>query len=285
MKKKTKIALIIIAVVIFCVSCGLGGYFIGVRVKSKEYNLTSLTLNDLPALGDATEDEYVELSEVRMHYVKYGSGAQPIILIHGNGGSCRSLRELAGYLSNDYTVYCLESRCHGLSSDPGVITYDLMAKDVSEFIDKKLTMKPFIVGHSDGAIVAISFAAAYPEKSAGIVACGANSRPETFKFYFTLGVKIRNLFKKDKLNDLMLTLPDFTPELLGKVTVPTYVVAGEYDIMPLSDTVYIHKHIKNSKITIVKGANHSNYISSNGGKIYKLASGFFTELPQCTPLN
>ena len=76
----------------------------------------------------------------------------------------------------------------------------------------------------------------------------------------------------------MLTLPDFTPEFLSKINIPVYVVAGEYDIMPLSDTVYIHENINGSLLAVVKGANHSNYISSHGGKLYNLAKPFFESL-------
>ena len=57
-------------------------------------------------------------------------------------------------------------------------------------------------------------------------------------------------------------------------------LAAEYDIMPLSDTVYIHKNINGSKIAIVKAATHSSYISKNGGKIYQLAKEFFAEQEQ-----
>lgn len=275
MKKKV---IIILAIITAVIATSIGGHFIGVRVESKKYDLVTLNERDLPAKKEIVEDAYVELSDVKMHYVRYGEGAQPVVLIHGNGNNCDTLSELAGYLANDYSVYCLDSRCHGKSSDPGVITYDLMAKDVAEFIDEKLTEKPFIIGHSDGAIVAISLASAYPDKAAAMIACGANSRPEKFKFYFTLKVKISNLFKKDKLNDLMLTLPDFTPEFLSKINIPVYVVAGEYDIMPLSDTVYIHENINGSLLAVVKGANHSNYISSHGGKLYNLAKPFFESL-------
>lgn len=275
--KKFLIVLIIICII---AGCGLGVYFGVVRYNSKKYNLMTLKAQNLPDKCEAIEDEYIQLSDVKMHYVRYGIGEQPVILIHGNGGSANSLKELAQYLANDYSVYCLDSRCQGLSSDPGIITYDLMAKDVYEFIQAKLTIKPFVLGHSDGGIVAISLASLYPNSIAACMPCGANSHPDKFKWYFTFAVKVANLFKKDKLNDLMLELPDFTPEYLSNITVPTYIVAAEYDIMPLSDTVYIHESIVGSKIAIIKAATHSSYISKNGGKIYQLAKEFFAEQEQ-----
>ena len=276
MKKKT-VVLLVCFLIILLAAVGAGVYFIVVRNQSKNYNLVRLREEDLPQKAEKCEDGTVELSDMTMHYVRYGVGEQPVVLIHGNGGSCESLKELAQYLASDYSVYCIDSRCQGHSSDPGVITYDLMAKDVYEFIGAKLTKKPYVLGHSDGAIVALSLAANYPDSLAACVSCGANSHPKTFKFYFTAGVWIKNLFQKDKLNDLMLTLPDFTPDFLSRITAPTYVVAGEYDIMPLSDTVYLHEHIAGSRIAVVKGADHSSYISRHGGRIYQLAKAFFAE--------
>ena len=277
--KKGRVVLIVLVIILFLVGGVLAAYFGVVRTKSKSYNLIELKADNLPAKAEAVEDDYVQLSEVKMHYVRYGTGVQPVILIHGNGGSCDSLKELAQYLGNDYSVYCIDSRCQGKSSDPGVITYDLMAGDVHEFIMAKLAVQPYVLGHSDGAIVALSLASLYPDSLAACISCGANSHPSKFKLYFTLGVKINNLFHKDKLNDLMLTLPDFTPEYLSHITVPTYVVAGEFDIMPLSDTVYIHEHIAGSEIAIVKWAGHSSYISRHGGQIYQLAKAYFDAQP------
>ena len=282
--KKKKVLIGLIAALLV-VGIAVGSYFIVVRVQSKEYNLIDLKETDLPQKQEAVEDGYVQLSMVKMHYVRYGEGAQPVVLIHGNGGSCDSLKELAQYLANDYSVYCIDSRCQGKSSDPGVITYDLMATDVYEFIQQKTTVKPYVLGHSDGGIVALSLASLYPDGVAAVVSCGANSHPDKFKWYFTFGVKVMNLFHKDKLNDLMLELPDFTPEYLARITAPTYVVAGEYDIMPLSDSVYLHDHIAGSKIAIVKGATHSAYISKHGGRIYSLAKDFFAAQPQGVPLS
>ena len=247
-------------------------------VNPAKYNAITLDISSLPApVEDPVKDEYIELSEVKMHYLVYGTGEKAVILVHGNGGSANSLREAAQYLANEYTVYLPESRCHGKSSDPGVISYDLMAGDLNEFIEALDIEKPVIIGHSDGAINAITLAALYPDAPGAIIACGANSNPGTFKPYFPLGVRIANLFKPDKLNDMMLELPDFTPEFLAKVTCPAYIVSGQFDIMWLSDTVYIHENITGSDMAVIKGADHSSYMSHDGRQTYVLAKNWLSE--------
>ncbi len=244
----------------------------------QKYNAIELDTSAVPApVEEPSEDSFIQLSQVKMHYRIYGSGKTPLVLIHGNGGSVNSLKEAASYLANDYTVYLPESRCHGQSSDPGEISYELMATDLKEFIEAMGLEKPVIMGHSDGGINAITLAAMYPDIPGAIISTGANSHPKTFKLYFPLGVAVKNLFKPDKLNDMMLTLPDFTPEYLSRITCPAYIVGGQFDIMWISDTVYIHENIKGSDMAIVKGASHSTYMSQDGKKAYVLATQWLNE--------
>ena len=146
------------------------------------------------------------------------------------------------------------------------------------FIAAMKLKKPYIIGHSDGGIIALTLAARYPDIPGAIISCGANTSPKTMKPYFIIGVKFNNMLRHDKLNDMMLTLPDLTADMLGNITAPTYIVAGEHDIMWLSDTVYMHEKIPYSRIAIIKGAGHSTYMSHDGKQAYVLAKGFFDTL-------
>ncbi len=280
MKKSIK-ALKVIGSVALAVVVGAGIWQIAVRQQSKKYNMITLDTSNVPSpVTSAVKEGDIQLSEVKMHYSIYGEKGHPLILVHGNGGSQNSLKEAATYLANDYTVYVIESRCHGQSSDPGVISYDLMAKDIKEFIELMNLEKPYLMGHSDGGINALTVAYTYPDLLGGFISCGANTTPETFKPYFTIGVKINDIFNPNKLNDMMLTQPQMSKELLSRITCPAYIVAGEYDIMWLSDSVLIHESIKDSKIAIIKGGNHSSYISQDGKQAYVLARDFFNSIEQ-----
>lgn len=277
--KKGKKAALAVGCIAAAIAVGFGAWRITVHQQSKKYNMITLDTTALPSpvSGPVLETD-VQLSEVKMHYAVYGKSGHPLILVHGNGGSHKSLEEAALYLANEYTVYAIDSRCHGQSSDPGEISYDLMAKDIKEFIEALGLEKPYLMGHSDGGINALTVAYTYPDLLGGFISCGANTKPEKFKPYFTIGVKFNNLIKHDKLNDMMLTLPQIDEELLSKITCPAYIVAGESDIMWLSDTVFIHESIPGSKIAIIEGAKHSSYMSRDGKQAYVLAHDFFGSL-------
>ena len=277
--KKGKKAALAVGCIAAAIAVGFGAWRITVHQQSKKYNMITPDTTALPSpvSGPVLETD-IQLSEVKMHYAVYGESGHPLILVHGNGGSHKSLEEAALYLANEYRVYAIDSRCHGQSSDPGEISYDLMAKDIKEFIETLGLEKPYLMGHSDGGINALTVAYTYPDLLGGFISCGANTKPEKFKPYFTIGVKFNNLIKHDKLNDMMLTLPQIDEELLAKITCPAYIVAGESDIMWLSDTVFIHESIPGSKIAIIEGAKHSSYMSHDGKQAYVLAHDFFGSL-------
>lgn len=280
MKNGKKVLKVIGSVALACV-VGAGIWQVAVHEQSKKYNMITLDTSNVPSpVTTPVKEDDIQLNEIKMHYSVYGESGYPLILVHGNGGSQDSLKEAATYLANDYMVYVIESRCHGQSSDPGAISYDLMAKDIKEFIEKMNLEKPYLMGHSDGGINALTVAYTYPDLLGGFISCGANTTPETFKPYFTIAVKVNDIFKPNKLNDMMLTLPQMNEELLSKITCPAYIVAGEFDIMWLSDSVLIHENIKDSKIAIIKGADHSSYISQDGKQAYVLAKEFFNTIEQ-----
>lgn len=281
MKKSKKAALCTVCVFL-AAGCALGAYLAAVR-SSSEDNLKELDVKGVPAPVKCADFEAdIELSSIKMHYAVYGEGEgkKPLVLIHGNGCSHKTIESAALYLANDFTVYSIDSRCHGESTVTEELSYEIMAEDTKEFIDATNLKKPYIVGHSDGGITALILSSKYPESVGAVVSCGANSSPDGLKSYFIEKVKLSNLTNPSVLNDIILTQPDLNRSLLSKIECPVYIVAGEHDLVKLSDTNYLHKSIKNSKEAIIKNADHSSYILSDGKKAYRLVKDFLEEIKE-----
>ena len=65
---------------------------------------------------------------ISLHYEERGEGF-PIILLHGNGGSCEYFSHQIEYFSKDYKVIALDTRGHG-KSDRGIAPFTIRQLDV-----------------------------------------------------------------------------------------------------------------------------------------------------------
>lgn len=215
---------------------------------------------------------YIQLNSQIIRYEKTGEGT-PVILIHGNKGDLHTFDGLAETMSKDHTVYAMDSRGHGESATPKEYHYADMANDVINLINALDIEKPYLVGFSDGGIIAILVAIKASSLLSGIVCCGANLTPA--------GIHHKDLrdMKKDykKTNDpktlLMITEPDISTAQLKTISVPAMIIAGEYDCIKEKETRKIAENIKNSKLEILPGENHFSYILGTD-KLYKHISGF-----------
>ncbi len=99
---------------------------------------------------------------MELYFRKSGEGA-PLIILHGLFGSSDNWMSIAKVLSEQYTVYLPDQRNHGQSGDNDVFDYDSMAEDLKAFIKQHSIENPFIIGHSMGGKVSMTFASRYPE--------------------------------------------------------------------------------------------------------------------------
>lgn len=113
----------------------------------------------------------VQVNGVILYYEKQGSGP-PLVLLHGNGEDGRIFDRTAEVLAPHYTVYTIDSRCHGKSSRNVPLSYDLMAADVLAFSKALKLEKPVICGFSGWG----NCGAAGSHSGAGIARCADRLR-------------------------------------------------------------------------------------------------------------
>jgi len=108
-----------------------------------------------------TEHTYV-VEGVRLHLRRAGEGA-PVLLLHGLTDSGRYWSRIAAGLAEARQVFVLDQRGHGLSDAPdsGYRLADF-AHDAAQVIQQLGIAPTAVVGHSLGARVALTLAAAHP---------------------------------------------------------------------------------------------------------------------------
>ena len=202
---------------------------------------------------------FITVNGIRLYYEVTGKGPA-VILVHGNGENHSIFKETADLLSQDYTVYALDSRGHGKSSGKENISYEKMAKDVAEFIRLLELDRPACCGFSDGGIIGILAASKYPGLFSRLVICGANAYPEGLKRRWLILFGFLGLLFHDPRVLMMLNEPQISGKELEQISVPTLILAGERDMVLTSHTQYLASKIKNSLLRILPGETHGSYV-------------------------
>lgn len=108
-----------------------------------------------------------------LYFHTYGAGTPIIVLSGGPGNSCMQQEEVAITLSKQYRSILLEQRGTGLSVpvpfDSTTINLDAAVKDLKRLLEHLHLKKAVFYGHSWGAMLAMSFAASYPDKVSALV--------------------------------------------------------------------------------------------------------------------
>jgi esterase len=99
---------------------------------------------------------------MNLFFRQSGKG-DPMIILHGLFGLSDNWVTIAKRLSERFMVYIPDLRNHGQSPHSPVFTLDALVEDLEEFIDEQHILRPILVGHSLGGLVAMQFSLHDPE--------------------------------------------------------------------------------------------------------------------------
>jgi pimeloyl-ACP methyl ester carboxylesterase len=121
-------------------------------------------------------DEFIIADDITLHYVQWGEQGPPIVCIHGLTANAFSFQAYADELASDHRVIAYDLRGRG-DSDKLEDGYNIPihAADLSELIDELELERPILIGHSLGALIALYFAAHYPDKVSKLVLVDAGA--------------------------------------------------------------------------------------------------------------
>lgn len=218
---------------------------------------------------------FVTVNGVKLYYEKSGQG-RPLVMVHCNSMDHKIFKKAAKVLGDRFTVYCPDSRDHGKSEKVKTLHYDDMAEDMAQFITALGLEKPVFYGFSDGGIIGLLLAYRYPDMLSSLIVSGASLNPGSTK---DLPMKFFKLWshvdRSDKMQ-IMMREPDITDEILKGITVPTFVTAGERDVIKLSHTQHIAETISGASLRIFEKTGHTGYIMNSD----KIARYILSVIPE-----
>lgn len=215
--------------------------------------------------------KYYTIRGFKMYCEVYGSG-EPLLIIHGNGGSIDNFIYQIPYFSKKYKVIIADSRAHGKSSDNGdSLTYEMMADDYALLLDSMKIDSAHVIGWSDGGINGLLLAIRHPKKIKKLAITGANLVPDTTAVPQSIWDMVTPSYKqlKDKANKnpfekngykllrLLIEQPHIPLTDLQKIQCPTLVIGGDHDVIKEEHTMLIYKNIPRAYLWIVPASGHS----------------------------
>lgn len=115
------------------------------------------------------ERKVLQIDGFVVPYLQGGQG-EPLVLIHGFGGSKDNFNRVAYYLTNHYTVYSIDVPGFGASTRDMNADYVINTQidRVHEIIEKLGLQKTHIGGNSMGGWISGAYAAKYPDNVASV---------------------------------------------------------------------------------------------------------------------
>ena len=239
-------------------------------------------------------EEKFLINGLEINYKIAGSG-QPILILHGWGGSSDSWIRVQEILAkNGYKIICPDFPGFGKSLTPlqpwGIREY---CNFVLNFTEKLNLQNFFLLGHSFGGRIAIKFATTYPEKIKSLILCdsaGIKPKPgpktrliywiakignaiftpkhlarfkDTARNFFYIFLRHKDYVKaKGTMKETIKKVfeEDLLPEL-SQIKTKTLIIWGQIDKMVPVKFAYIFKEkIQNSELLILPKIGHSPHL-------------------------
>ena len=229
---------------------------------------------DTSKIGDnGRVGHYIKTRGFMMYYETYGIG-QPLLMIHGNGGSISNFMYQVPYFSKSYKVIVADSRAQGKSVDAGdSLSYEMMADDLNALLDSLHLDSCYVIGWSDGAVNALLLAMHHPVKVKKLAITGARLWPDTTAVdptAYAWALKYNESFEtlkqtpdvknKRKVAHLLSFGPNITLEQLKKIQCPSLIIAGDHDVILPKHTLLIAASIRRSYLWIIPASGNSTPI-------------------------
>lgn len=218
---------------------------------------------------EATKHYAKSFDGTALFYQIYGEG-EPLLLLHGNGGSSTYFSRQIEAFSHYFKVIAMDSREHGKSGNQeNYLSFSLMAQDILAVCKQEGISRVNLLGFSDGANLAMTFAVLYPQYVDRLVLNSGNLSPVDLTWWTRIlsqvGYRLTLMMSGvsalaahlSRLLSLIVRPLEITEGDLSRLNRPTLVIAGERDSIKISHTAAIAEAIPQSELEIVPKVGHT----------------------------
>lgn len=139
---------------------------------------------------------------------KYGKKGQDLIIIHGLFGMSDNWNTLGKKFAKYCKVHLIDLRNHGRSPHSENFNYDVMCKDVLEYMTDNNITNPIILGHSLGGKVAMKITFTHPKRIEKLIVADISPRRYNTDLVQNLlqtlcRLPLANFQKREEIDDIL----------------------------------------------------------------------------------
>ena len=264
----------------------------------------------------APAGRFIEVRDVRLFVETQGSGP-PIVFLHGGLDDFDvSFAAQRAFFTASHRVVGIDQRGHGHSpDDPRPYDYREMAEDTAAVIEK-LGLGPVdVVGHSDGADIALLLARDHPALVRRLVLASGNLRAD----YSAQELERRRSWTAAQIEDslhkmsahlpprfqsehvavapdgpahwdvllrkswkLWLTPVVIAPADLKRIQAPALVIAGDHDFVSIEETVELWRGLPHAQLLILPDTGHGT-LQTRPDRVNRVIDDFLEAPAQPAP--
>lgn len=230
---------------------------------------------------------YIDTAYGAIWALRRGSGAPPLVAVHGAGGTSRHWGYQLRGLADRTTVYALDLPGHGRSAGPQHESIAAGAAWVLAWLDRQAIARAVLMGHSMGGAIVQTIALDQPERVAGLVLVGTGARLRVHPAILT-GIPAAWEPTTRQITEWSYA-PDAAPALLAaataelrrtspavlladyqacdrfdrmaeieRIVAPTLVIVGAEDRMtPPKYAEFLARRLPDAQLVVVPGAGHN----------------------------
>ena len=241
---------------------------------------------------------YAPVNGLKMYYEIHGEGT-PLVLIHGGGSTIQtSFSKILPLLAQHYKVIAVELQAHGHTSDrDSAESFKQDADDVAALLQYLKINKAHFLGFSNGGHTAMQIGISHPGIVNKLVLVSSFYKRDGAMAGFFEGMKhatienmpgplktaylqinndqkgLQTMFEKDR--NRMQEFKDWSDEALHSIKAPTFLVAGDLDVVTPEHVVKMSRIIPNAQLMILPGT-HGSFI----GEVCAATTG--SKMPEMT---
>lgn len=222
----------------------------------------------------------VELNGLKTYYEVFGSGNNPLFLLHGFTQSSKAWLPFISEYSHEFEIYLVDLMGHGKSSPfTETVSIKSAAQNLKDLIEYLELDSINAIGHSYGGETLFQLALIKPDLIKAMVingSCGtwnAKDLPEFIEYLAYANIDNLPWMREQQINEeriknILDQVPNYSVEVneaeLKSIKTRTLIVVGDNDdATPLECVIKAKSNMENAFLWIVPNMGHRSHLDKN----------------------